>query len=298
MKYSVFGSLGWKVSRISIGTVELGLPYGFAYDGETPIPDRVESKRLLLEAFDSGINLVDTSPTYGSAEEILGEALREWHGQDILIAGKIPTWGNRIRETVEASLRRLGREPLDLLQIYSHTADPDLVMRVLDIAHGFIDTGKARALGISIYDESVGLLAAGCDDLKAIQLPYSLLDRRMETKVIPQALSGGKALWGRSALLKGILTRRRSQASECLAELVREAERLSVEAERRGMPISRTALAFCLAQPRIHSVLLGLRNRRELEEAVEALESESDPDWLNDYAFPGDPSLLDPRTWG
>ncbi|MEJ2081122.1 MAG: aldo/keto reductase [Acidobacteriota bacterium] len=280
-----------------MGTVELGMPYGFVYDGEPQVPDRREAKRLLLAAFDAGINLVDTSPTYGSAEVIVGEALKEWHGPEVLIAEKIPTWGDRFAEDVERSLRRLGREWIDLLQVYSRAADCDVVLRVLEVGRRLVAAGKARALGITIYDETIGLIAAESEDVRAIQLPFNLLDRRMASRVIPAAESRGIAIWTRSALLKGILTDRRNRSHHGLTDLVIASNRLAARCGLRGVPLCQAALRFCLSQAGIDSVLVGIRNEAELRAALETLESGDNAEWLQDYVYDGDPALLDPRNW-
>lgn len=297
MRYTRFGALGWKVSRLSIGTVEFGIPYGFVGHGESAVPERADAKDLLLAAFDSGINLVDTSPTYGPAEEIVGEALKEWSGSEIFVAGKLPTWGQAAAESVERTLSRLRRDHLDLLQIYSRSDDWEAVRRALDVGRKCRDEGKTRALGITFYDETIGLAAAEVADLQVVQLPYNVLDRRMASRLIPRARAREMAIWGRSALLKGILTGRRRENPTHLATLVREAERLATRSEKRGLSIASAALRFCLSDPGIDSVLLGVRNREELRSALEALYRGDELDWMRSHTFLGDSALLDPRTW-
>ncbi|MEJ2083326.1 MAG: aldo/keto reductase, partial [Acidobacteriota bacterium] len=179
MWYRKLGRLGWEVSAISMGTVQFGMPYGFTYDGEAEVPSRNDAVRLLLDAFEAGINLLDTAPTYGAAETIVGEALRQWRGSEIFVATKIPTWGKDPALEVNQSLRRLGRESIDLLQIYSHSDDWDAVLRSLEVALRCLEEGKTRALGISVYDESIALKALDLQRIDTIQLPFNILDQRM-----------------------------------------------------------------------------------------------------------------------
>ncbi len=298
MEYRKFGRLGWEVSAVSLGTVQLGMPYGFTYEGEAEVPSRRDGIRLLLDAFESGINLVDTAPTYGAAEEIAGEALRQWKGSKIFVATKIPTWGNDLAISVEQSLRKLGRESVDLLQIYSHSDDWNAVLRSLEIALNCQDTGKIRAIGISIYDEAIALKALELEEIQAIQLPFNMLDQRMAIKVLPAAARNLVGVLGRSTLLKGVLTDRRQLMPSQFGSLVEMADRLAVRLREVGLGLPAGALRFAVSNKGLTSVLIGARNRTELNAAIGALESRVDLDWsVLQEGFSQPNSSVDPRTW-
>ena len=92
MGYRRFGKTGWKVSRLSLGAVELGLDYGIYLPGESKKPTNSEAIRLLIKAFEYGINFVDTAPAYGASESIIGEALKQWSGR-VYVATKVSKSG-------------------------------------------------------------------------------------------------------------------------------------------------------------------------------------------------------------
>src|SRR5688572_418500 len=130
MRYRAFGRTGWQVSELGFGAWQLGGTWGKV--------DDAASIRTLLHAFEKGVNFVDTAEAYGAghSEIIIGEALRQWHGDKVYVAtkcqptvwpdpngpvpvfrGRFPDW--HLRANVEASLQRLGVERIDLYQLHS-----------------------------------------------------------------------------------------------------------------------------------------------------------------------------------
>src|ERR1700759_807687 len=124
-----FGRTGWDVSEVAFGAWQLGGQWG-------PVDDD-ESVRALLDAYERGINFVDTAQMYGTghSEEVVGRSLREWGGERVYVATKVqPTsWppppvsdpdiraaypAEYLREQVDASLRRLAVDRLDLIQLH------------------------------------------------------------------------------------------------------------------------------------------------------------------------------------
>ncbi|MFN9460086.1 MAG: aldo/keto reductase [Acidobacteriota bacterium] len=116
------GNTGFAVSEITLGTVELGIDYGFRGSAHYEKPDRSSAENLLRAAAASGITLLDTAPVYGDAEELIGAS-----GVDARVATKIvlPADAAQIAESVDRSLHRLRRPCLDLLQM--HNPDPSNV---------------------------------------------------------------------------------------------------------------------------------------------------------------------------
>ena len=123
MKYCKFGKTGWRVSQISLGTVELGIDYGIRHRDRPNQPSKQEALKLLLTAFEQGINFLDTAPAYGTSEAIIGSALKKW-SERIYVATKInrpdhqqtvSAVKKQILTSVHDSLKSLGRDCLDLL---------------------------------------------------------------------------------------------------------------------------------------------------------------------------------------
>ena len=128
MKRRRLGRTDLDVSEISLGTVELGLPYGIPEAGRLVQPDEAAAARLLNKALDLGINFIDTARLYGTAEEIIGRALRG-RRSEYFLASKVPNFaaenltGHALRErvfaSVEESLRLLQTDVIDVMMIHS-----------------------------------------------------------------------------------------------------------------------------------------------------------------------------------
>src|SRR5258706_11917662 len=133
MRYRLLGGTGLRISEISLGTVEIGLDYGFKGSQHYARPDTQESIRLIHAALDKGINLLDTARTYGNSEEIIGQALvgltsPPYITSKILLSQEA-TKKNRaelrqeILGSIETSLRALRLESIDLLLIHNTTLE-------------------------------------------------------------------------------------------------------------------------------------------------------------------------------
>jgi aryl-alcohol dehydrogenase-like predicted oxidoreductase len=281
MYYRPLGKTGLKISAVSLGTVELGMDYGIRAPGEFGKPQRDDSLRLLRDAFESGINLFDTAPTYGCSERLLGEALGD--RRDCLFATKVPipkgangerlrgkVLRNSVRDSVEASLCALRREVIDVVQIHNATT---AVIEEGEICEAFLELrrqGKVRFFGVSVYTEAEALVAVqfGCFEL--LQVPYNLLDRRMEKSVFAAAAAADVSIVARSVFLKGALTNRVQWLPEELAPLRQAADQTRAALNASWQNLPELALSFCLLSPGITSILVGVRTRDELTQAVDS----------------------------
>jgi aryl-alcohol dehydrogenase-like predicted oxidoreductase len=311
MEFRRLGKSDLEVSALSLGTVSLGCEYGFAAPGGHERPIRTEAVRVVRSALEFGINLFDTAPTYGDAESILGEALA--NAPDCLVCTKVAAprdqsgallRGEALKTSVARSaadsLRRLKRDRIDLLQIHNATlevmAQDEVVTALLDAK----ERGDVRSLGVSVYNEREALFAIECGAFDAVQIPYSLLDQRMATTVLPAAAAHDIGLIARSTLLKGALTvKAQWMPSEMqrLREAV-EAARSALGVEWIDLPVA--ALRFCLSSPGIGTALVGARQLTELDQAIDALErgplSEEESSLAAHLSVPEE-ELVNPTGW-
>lgn len=278
MRYRRFGRTGWRVSGLSLGTVELGMEYGLYAPDEEPVPGDADARRILLSAFERGVNLVDTAPDYGLAEARLGAALTEWRGP-VHVATKVavpdrgasPAGRRRaVVASLERSRARLGRDRLDLVQVHNATADDLREGEVLSILAEERDRGTLSWIGASVYGTAAALEALCRPEIAVLQVAYNLLDQRMGHGVMAAAAETDVAILCRSALLKGALSDRRGFMPEALGALRQGAERASAFAASRGESLPALAIRFCLSHPRVGSVLLGVRTVEELEAGIAA----------------------------
>lgn len=300
MRYRRFGRVGWRVSELSLGTVEIGEEYGLYLPGESIRPTGAEAIRILRRAVDRGINLIDTAPSYGVSEEIIGKAL-EGCRETVYIATKVGAAARGIITSLESSLGRLRRDCIDLVQIHNPTADDLSRGEALEVLDGARRRGKLRAVGASVYGVEAAREAMALPGIDAIQVAYNLLDQRMAREVIPAAARRGVAVVVRSALLKGVLSERYRELPASLGALREKADAARAWAAGIDETLPSAALRFCFSAKGVASVLLGVRKIAELEAGIDA--ALAPPLAAAEQASAtvlaaGDDNLIDPRSWG
>jgi aryl-alcohol dehydrogenase-like predicted oxidoreductase len=210
------GNSGIASSRIGLGTWAIG---GWMWGGS----DERESIATIRSAVERGINLIDTAPVYGfgRSEEIVGKALAGLRDK-VVIASKCGLgWkdGNpyrdsrpdALRQGVEASLRRLRVDCIDLMQVHW----PDLEIPIGDAARTLEDLrreGKIRAIGVSNFSADQMDAFRPLAPLVSVQPPYNLFEREVETDVLPYARRAGLTMLCYGALCRGLLAGRMTAA--------------------------------------------------------------------------------------
>ncbi|MBZ5557627.1 MAG: aldo/keto reductase [Acidobacteriia bacterium] len=282
MHYRPLGRTGLAVSALSLGTVSLGVDYGIQAPGEFGRPDEAEAIRLLRAAVDRGITLVDTAPTYGESERLVGRAL----GRDarMLFATKVgsalherpgelrgPTLRAELLASIDRSRRAFGRDVIDILQFHNATRELIDAGEVTDILLDVKRRGLVRVLGASVLSAAAAMAAIASGEYEQLQVAFSALDQRMARDVLPAAQAAGVGVVVRSALLKGALTPKAQWLPEALAPL-REAAIRARDALAGGVwdRLPDAALRFCLSTPGVATVLTGARTMTELDAALEA----------------------------
>ena len=193
MEYHEITQADLRVSRITLGTVELGMEYGIGAPGKANRPQTAEAEAIIRTALENGINLLDTAPAYGESEVFVGKALRATGHAGVHIATKIGPFGedaisaDAVLQSLERSLRNLGRERLDLVQIHNATACQLFDSPLMEILMQARDQGKIGAIGASVYGEEAAMASLTHPDIATLQIAYNLLDQRMADKVLPTA---------------------------------------------------------------------------------------------------------------
>lgn len=303
MEYRQLGSSGLRVPALSFGTGTFG--------GKGPLfgawgrSDAVEARRLVDVCLDAGVTLFDTADVYsdGASEEILGGALRGRRDAALISTktglpmGDGPQdWGTsraRLLRAVEESLRRLGTDYIDLLQLHAFDASTptEELMGTLD---RLIASGKVRYAGVSNYPGWQVMKAQAVADrngwprLVAHQVYYSLVGRAYEAELMPVGLDQGVGALVWSPLGWGRLTGRigrhrpvpagsRLHDTEQFAPPV-EAERLyrvtdalEAIAAETGRTVPQIAINWLLRRPSVASVIIGARNEVQLRDNLGAV---------------------------
>ncbi len=290
MQYRALGKTGIKVSPYCLGAMMFG---GLGN------PDHDECIRIIHKAVDFGINFIDTADRYsrGESEEIVGKAL-QGRRDNIVLATKVHgpmgedpnQQGNSrrwIMQAVDASLRRLQTDHIDLYQIHRPSPETD-IEETLSVLTDLMRAGKVRAIGSSTFPPSEIVAAQwvaerrGLARFRTEQPPYSILNRSTEREVLPvcQTYGMGALVW--SPLAKGMLTGRYRKGQPLPDSLRVKAfpeqmaddrnldavERLIPIAEAAGLSLTHMGMAFVMAHPGVTSAILGPRTMQQLDDLL------------------------------
>ncbi len=303
MERRALGSTELEITPVGIGTAPIGS--GRDWPAWWGPQDERESVRTIQAALDLGVNWIDTALFYGwgRAEEIVGRAL---HGREhsVLVFTKCGTLpdderGDRmdlrpetIRADVEASLRRLQVERLDLLQL--HDVDPDTPIEdSWGEVQRLIDEGKVRYGGISNHPAADVERALAIAPVGALQYQYSLLHRAHEADILPLAVERGLGVLAWSPLAAGFLSdsfdlqrlepddfRRTHPFAELDLDALRAT--LSRIGRLRGRTAAQVALAWLLHQRGVAGAIVGVRATQEAHELPGAAELRLEPSELRE----------------
>jgi aryl-alcohol dehydrogenase-like predicted oxidoreductase len=291
MQYRNLGRTGIKVSPYGLGALMFATQVGN--------PDPEDSIRIIHQALDAGINLVDTADAYGDSEEVVGRALKGRRDNVVLttkVGRPIGTDPNQqgasrrwIITAAEGSLRRLQTDHIDVYQI--HRPDPGTdIEETLSALTDLVRSGKIRAFGTSGMPAS-NLVEAhwvaergGLERFRTEQPPYSILNRSIEREVLPVAQRYGMGILAWGPLGQGMLTGRvrrgqdndvtRSKFFTAFSDERRldAVERLIPLAEEAGLPMPHLAMAFAISHPGVTSALLGARTMEQFHGLLAGLD--------------------------
>jgi aryl-alcohol dehydrogenase-like predicted oxidoreductase len=308
MKHKPLGRSGLYVSEICLGTMTFG-DAGF-WRAIGTLGER-EVDRIVGGALDAGVNFIDTANIYseGQSEELLGKTLarlarpRDGYVIATKVRGRMGKGANQvglsryhIMSSIDASLKRLGLDHVDLYQI--HGADPTTPLEeTLDALDDVVRAGKARYLGLSNLPAWLAMKAIGLQErhgwarFVSAQMYYSIAGRDLEREVVPMARDQGLGILPWSPLAGGLLSgkfdldaasgpgkvagARRSEFDFPPVDRARAAvcvKAMRAIAEPRGVSVARVALAWVLAQPQVASVIIGAKNETQLADNLAATE--------------------------
>lgn len=302
--YVTLGRSGLRVSPLCLGTMTFGTAWGWGADEATT--------RAIFDAYvDAGGNFVDTADIYtgGQSEELVGRFIAERGLRDkVVLATKFtvntdkgnPNGGGNgrkhVRRAVEASLRRLATDCIDLywMHAWDMVTPVDEVMRTLD---DLVRDGMVRHVGFSDvpawYTARAQTLAElrGLEPVVALQLEYSLVERNIERELVPAAQELGLGLTPWSPLAGGFLAgkypregggegrlaRHRGSGNPAFDrmtarnyEILDVAQAIAGELER---PVAQVALAWVVGRPGVTSPIIGARSVEQLHQNLAALET-------------------------
>jgi len=292
--------LGWtdlELTRVGLGTFAIGGPDWHAGWGPQDDNDSIQAIRRALEL---GVNWIDTAPVYGlgKSEEIVCEALKG-AGEKPIIATKCGlVWDEKrniihrlkresVLKEVDASLKRLGIDVIDLYQIHWPNPDEDLEEAWAAMSDA-VKAGKVRYIGVSNCNVSQLERLKGIHRVASLQPPYSMILREVEEEILPYCEKHDIGVIPYSPMQRGLLTGKYTlesvQKLDRRDHRLREpyfqepdlsvhlsfVDRLRPIAEKNGKSLAGLAIAWVLRRPEVTAAIVGARRPSQIEETAGA----------------------------
>ena len=307
MLYSTLGRTGLRVSRLSLGAMTFGAGGGIW--GEIAGLDRAQARYLVAAAVDQGVNLIDSADAYsqGQSEVVVGQVLSDLKLDEsrLLVATKVRLrtgpgqndvglGRSHIISSAETSLRRLGRDHIDLFQLHDRDALVPIeeTLRALD---DLVRQGKVRYIGNSNFpawrlaEAEFTARAMNVSRFVSCQDEYSLLVRDIEKDLLPAAQEYKLGLLPFFPLASGLLTGKYKRGAAApddtrfaKAPALKDryvtprnediVEKLQAFAKARGHSMLELAFSWLAARPQVSSVIAGATRVEQIEQNVKAIE--------------------------
>jgi aryl-alcohol dehydrogenase-like predicted oxidoreductase len=301
-----FGRSDWQVSEISFGAWQLGGQWG-------PVNDD-ESIAALITSYEAGVNFVDTAQMYGlgHSETVVGKSLKEWSGEKIYVATKAqpvqwpavndnnPLFSELypkkyLIEQVEASLKRLGTDCIDVYQLHCWAPDGMKNLEWFETLSKLREEGKIEKIGVSIRDyrpdDGVELAKSGMVD--SIQVIHNIFEQLPEVNLFPAAQEGGTAIIARVVLDSGSLSGawkpdtysnwpegsvlHTLYRDERFGETLQRVEHIKRDTSQFYESLAEAAVRFVLDRPEVSTAILGMSNAKRIQENLSYSDSAKFP---------------------
>jgi aryl-alcohol dehydrogenase-like predicted oxidoreductase len=300
MEYVRLGQSGLKVSRLCLGTMNMGTPQWKQW-----IFDEAQSEPIVRHALNAGVNFIDLADFYstGIGEEVVGRILKRLiRREEIVVTTKIGydmgiyqnAGGHsrkHIMDGIDASLRRLDMDYVDIYMLHFFDVNTS-VEETMGALNDIVRAGKARYIGVStMYTWQLAKIMQVCDRngwAKPVnmKLQLNVAYREEEREMIPYCLDQGIGISVFSPLARGLLTcdanSKRNQTDFFIAQMYGDKASLEIAtsvacvAKRRGVSPAQIAQAWVLNHPGVSSMLVGADSAAQFNSALAALDTKLD----------------------
>ncbi len=300
--------IGFEPSRLTLGTVQLGLAYGIA--NTTGQPDRLGAKAILEAAFAAGITTLDTARAYGDSEAIIGSwlssrARRKTATRIVtklapLPAGTADSRRTAALESLEHSRQAIGLEQLSV--VLAHREADLLDDDIAALLESERLAGRIGCFGASVYSVEAAETLLALGRVAVLQVPLSAADRRFaESGLIARAAAAGVAVFARSIFLQGALLMAPDRLPPHLEPLAPALRVLGALAGEHGCPPSTLLMLADRDMPGVTSLVVGVERAEQLAPHIAAISAPPLPDSVRREMaglFAGLPrAAIDPSQW-
>jgi aryl-alcohol dehydrogenase-like predicted oxidoreductase len=295
MQTRPFGNSDMNITPIGFGAWALG---GNSWGPQ----DDHESQTAIERALDLGVNWVDTAAIYGKghSEEVVGRALKGVAQKPYVFTKCSIIWdesgkgsnslkADSLRRELEASLRRLQVETIDLYQIHWPSPENEIEEGWTTLAE-FQKSGKVRYIGVSNFNVAQMERARAIAPITSLQPPYSLIERSIEAEILPYCAQHNIGVIAYSPMASGLLTGKMTKERVTrmgdddwrkkgkwfqepeLTKNLKVQDKLTEVGARHGKSAGEVAIAWTLRQPVVTAAIVGLRNPEQVDELIGAMD--------------------------
>lgn len=311
MEYSTIN--GIEISKLTLGTVALGMDYGTFQDQQRP--DDQERQAILTSAFQAGINTFDTARGYGDAEQLLGGFLTAQEAKrplTIVTKFKVDSgskldyndFRTQAYESVRGSLENLHLDqlPVCLFHMVSSFDIHEVLQHLKVVLMELKRDELIKMGGISIDHPLEAEHCIDVPEIEAMQIPMNVFDQRLvETGLLDRLQASGKMVFARSVFLRGLFFQRPDQLTAGLIDAVPYLEKLQELADRSAMSVAQFAFSYIRDLEGITSIVFGAEKASQINDNVLLLKGDRIPPDIRAEAerfFQDVPEwILTPRSW-
>lgn len=294
------------LSRLMLGTVQFGMPYGIANRQGQPTYE--EARAILACAYEGGVNGLDTAATYGTSEEVIGKTLEELGltGKFVVVT-KLRHMRKRaftqqeaeaeVEDSVLCSLRRLRQDTLPIV-LFHDIED----LRYIEALLKQKEKGRVRSIGFSLSSCRAALQILASGYAEAVQIPTNLLDHRFTRRgVFREAKQRNVAVFVRSVYLQGLLLMPEESIPAFLAPVMPTRRKLQQLADEAGVSLAELAVRYVLGIEGITCALVGVETLGQMRQNLAYFaKGPLDADLMNAISetVPDLPeAILNPALW-
>ena len=299
------------IAPIILGTAQLASPYGIANSNCNVNKESAFS--LLESALDNKINTLDTSPTYGKSEEIIGEFLKINNQPEVIICSKLPSiikrYGKNITkdtlkkivlQSIEKSLCSLQRDKIEYYLIHDEQDFITFGSELISAMEECIEEGKIDTIGISVYSPKIATIAIHENKIELIQLPLNIFDHRFVGHINEASIQNTQVVC-RSVYLQGLFFLSLDMCKKKIPLAHASFKKLLQITHNYDLSITEIAFGYVRSTDGINSIVIGMENTQQLIENVALLDTQKLPiELINEInnIFRDIPiEVLDPSRW-
>ena len=280
-------------NKLILGTVQFGLNYGI--NNTQGKPEKENVFQILSYAYESGIRYLDTAELYGNAHDLIGEFHKLNPSKKFEIITKFPhEFESSLDDKIYTYLDQLAVSHLHAILFHSF----DSYVKHRSELNGKID--KVIKIGVSVYTNAQMEAVINDANIDIIQLPFNLFDNiHLRGVLLKKAKEKNKIIHTRSAFLQGLFFMKKDNPNKIRVKLEKELKLISNISLKYSISIGSLALKYCLQQPHIDGVLIGVDSLAQLKENIEYTETNVSDEYMKEINAIriDDIELLNPSLW-